>query len=555
MDKDPLEEALRIAVAPTVKRILEERERLPHQLSALMLYIAKHLCEPGFNATRAKRATKVSSHTLATLFRDHLDVTLRVYIEIARLEVADRLLRRTGLKIGQISLLVGYSCHETFLRVYKAWAGESPRKVRDRSAAPGVDYPTWRKAWYRELDTETARDLIEKLVRLYPDVGKLVPEEELEDEPPSLRLPIDAEPYMRFQAEEVWRQVRELPPEVQGRCVRECDFRSRALFDLLREKSREEGRRDRQQGIFLARLALDSLEGMEEFFGERIHDLRALGHAWLANAHRLAFDFSAADTEFDRADTEWRVPRRTKDIQVQARIYDLKSSLRIFQRNYREALLLVEHTQEIFQMLGDPRGEARSLIQRASIHCNNGDLENSITALQMAKCLLNKQNEPHLEYVVHCNLASDLARVGRYPAAVENLTCARGHCERLERPLGTLRILWVDAAIKQATGDLCLAENLFVSVRTGYAEAQELPSFGIVSLDLAILYSELGRWTKVLDVASEAVPILSSSRFHEETLTAVNLLARAVEAGEVSAMLLRHVRDKVMQDPYVGFSL
>ncbi len=76
---------------------------------------------------------------------------------------------------------------------------------------------------------------------------------------------------------------------------------STVLFDLLRKVSRLEGRKKRQRGIELAKLALVSLERSDRVFGDRIHDLRAHGWAWLGNAYRLALDFSEAAAAFEHA--------------------------------------------------------------------------------------------------------------------------------------------------------------------------------------------------------------------------------------------------------------
>ncbi len=108
--------------------------------------------------------------------------------------------------------------------------------------------------------------------------------------------PVDGAVLARFVAEhEVWPRLSGLPYESQRLVVQQYVFTSPELFDLLREKSRQEGRRDRQRGIELAELALLSLDVSAAALGERIHELRALGRAWLGNAKRLALDFPGAE--------------------------------------------------------------------------------------------------------------------------------------------------------------------------------------------------------------------------------------------------------------------
>ena len=448
-----LYEALERAAKPTLERIRQDRERLPPQLTALVAFIEEHLFDPQLTVKRARAAAGAQSHSLPALFRAHTDTSIKVYVEIARLEVADRLLRLDRFEVGRISMAVGFSYHATFLRAYKDWAGELPSTVGAKPDAPEIDYPTWRRVWHRELDLEESRDVLEKYLRLYPDAGTLLAEDAAAAEFPAPRMEADGERYERFRAREIWRQIRDLPDVAQRLWLRRCDFRTSALFDVLREISREEGRRDRRRGIRIAKLALYSLEGREEVFGERIHDLRALGHACLANAYRLAFELPLADAEFERADAEWRVPRREKDLRVKARIRDLEASLRTFQRSYGEALRLADHARDLYERIGDLRGEARVLLKRAAIHSYRGQQEESIAILRAARDLVDEERDPFLAFAVRGNLANSLARARRYPAAARNLGRCREHHKRLDDRLGALRIQRIDAMIKQGTGE------------------------------------------------------------------------------------------------------
>ena len=63
-----------------------------------------------------------------------------------------------------------------------------------------------------------------------------------------------------------------------------------------------------------------------------------------------------------------------------------------------------------------------------------------------------------------------------------------------------------------------------------------------VDLDLALLHCDRGEWSRVLDLASEAVPLLEPLRLGRETLNAVGLLAEAVKGEEISQELLRKVK-------------
>lgn len=551
MYSDRLQEALAIAAAPTLEGIRLDCERLPAPLSSLVAYVGEHLFDPDLTVTQAKRVVGIRSNTLAARFRARMETSLHHYIEVARLEVADRLLRLNEFDVCDVIMAVGFKSQETFRRAYKPWSGELPSVVGPKLSVPEIDYPTWRRYCHRELEPKVGREIKERLAGLYPD-----PEQQAGGEassPPPL-IVIDSEGYMRTRAVEIWDEIRDLAPEEQRRRLLGYEFRSTALFELLREKSRQKGRLDRQQGVILAELALVSLANVDKFFGDRIHDLRALGHACVGNALRLARDFPAANEAFERAEAEWRVPRRNKDYRIRARILDFEASLRILQRNYTEALHLIEHCQDLYQLADDIQGEVRALIQRAAVFGYTGESERAIKALQVARDLLDDQQSPYLAFVLHSCLANDQAKVGNYQSAKKTLDQARAYCARLNHPLGILKIQWLDAMIHLGSGDTSAAEPLLVAARLGYAESKDLSSFGKISLDLAILYAEQGGWARVVELVSEAVPSLGSIQLHPETVEAVELLAKAIEAGKMSSSQLRQVREAILQDPLATIS-
>ena len=133
------------------------------------------------------------------------------------------------------------------------------------------------------------------------------------------------------------------------------------------------GRRDRLQGVRLAELAVESLEGCAKNLGAGIHDLRALGWAWVGRARRLANDHAAADEAFARAEAEWCVPRPSPDPVIEAEILDLKSALRLFQRRFDEALELASCSIDRLRLLDEPRLLARALVGWANIMIYRGD--------------------------------------------------------------------------------------------------------------------------------------------------------------------------------------
>lgn len=126
-------QALEEAAKQTLKRIDTDRERVPSEIRRLLLHIRKHLFTEGFGVAELKRAFGEAGQELMDDFRMAVGEPPSKYISGARLEIASRLLRDSGLSIGMIGLLVGYSNIRTFSAAFKRWSGKPPREYRDHS--------------------------------------------------------------------------------------------------------------------------------------------------------------------------------------------------------------------------------------------------------------------------------------------------------------------------------------------------------------------------------------------------------------------------------------
>ncbi len=127
-------QALDEAAKETLKRIDADRERVPPQIRRLLLHIRKHLFTEGYGVAELKRAFGDAGPELMDDFRMAVGEPPSRYISGARLEIASRLLRDSGLAIGMIGLLVGYANIRTFSAAFKRWSGgKPPREYRDHS--------------------------------------------------------------------------------------------------------------------------------------------------------------------------------------------------------------------------------------------------------------------------------------------------------------------------------------------------------------------------------------------------------------------------------------
>ena len=315
------------------------------------------------------------------------------------------------------------------------------------------------------------------------------------------------------------------------------------------ESSRQEGRKDRQRGVEVAKLALVSLEGGDQIFGDRIHDLRALGWAWVGNAHRLAFDFPAASAAFEQAEREWALPRAQPDRLVLAHICLRKGALRLMQREFAQATEDLNCSCALFRQSEQTEDEALALIERATMHGYAGRLHDAVEDLREAEGLVDESEDKELAFAVRGNLANALVRASQAESAAAELSSARRLALELDDPLGAIQLDWIEGDLGELRGDLEQAKRCYLVVREGYREAGDPRSFSKVSVDLMSIHARLGDWHRVEELASETLPMLGSLELHRETIAAVRLLTEALEARGLSSRLLDDLRVALRRDP------
>ncbi len=332
--------ALAIAGLPTRARMREDAARVPKRLGPFADYFHDHLFDWDLSVEKAKAESLYRDNSASTQFDDHIGGTAWDYVTDRRLEVAMRLLCEHEIGVGQTGLAVGIENEQTFRRGFKKRYGYPPSQAHARRTRPASDVPG-------------------------PPPGM--------DDPPA---------WERWQAKVLWQHLRGRPYARQQQLATSYVFCGPVLFDLLREKSREAGRKDRRAGVRLAELAVESLHCCAEARGDRRGDLWAEGKAWLGNALRLAMDLPRSDAELAVAWTYWRMPRPNRDPRAGAVVYLNQGSLRMIQRRHEEAVELINESLPLFEEAGDVKGRIEALIQRAAVNGYMDRLEAAYSDLQ-----------------------------------------------------------------------------------------------------------------------------------------------------------------------------
>ncbi len=545
-EQDLKDAAVEAARAPITEWI---NARLPKEegpFKKFLEHIRDEFCDHRLTIERAKSKSGYRTNSASTNAAAVLGKTPKRFIFDGRMEIARLLLCVHRFSVTAAGEAVGYQTTDGFIRAVKRWCGESPAKVRGTVLPPAAGYPTYYRAFSGKLPPEEHRALIAQLEAVCP--GAVPAAKEEYDPPPSM---VDVPASERWMAALLWGDIRERSFAGQKAGVRCRFFSTTALFDLLRETSREEGRKDRQLGVRLARLALLSLDRCLEALGDRGPDLRALGLAWLARCLRLAHQLAAAEAKFREAWAEWRTPRANPDPAVAAEIALHEGTLRMFQRRYDEALGLLEKSLSLFEEAGDIRGQIQTLNQRAAVRGFAAELEESIVDLNAAASLVDEEREPYFAFTIYKNLANAHGRSGTSDLALKNLGLSKEYLSRIDYPLGETDLKWLEASIKEVSGDSAAADLLYRAARRDLVNANETSLLGLLLLDWSALCSEQRRHARVLRSMSQALPILQSHEFHPETLAGFALLSQAITAGEISNTLLREVQHRLRRDPLV----
>ena len=426
------DEQRRDAAEPALEDIRRDLKGVSGRLDRLLGYIEEHLFDPDLTIGGALQALDIVDSAISTEMTHTVGYPPRDYVGRHRVATAQRLLAETDVPVSQVWPLVGFGNYRSFLRIYRLWAGESPidtrRRLRRNDGLDLDDPQSWRRAERGELEAEEVVEFRDQFAQRYPDVLDESAAPLSDAEPP---LIVDGAVFERFQAEHVvWPALRDRPFEQQLAIVQRSRFTTPALFDLLRDKSRDEGRRQRSRRLELARLALASLDASAEALGPRIRELRALGWAWMGNAQRLEYDFLAAEGSFRKALAQLRGDR---DSLAAGDVYERHATLRTFQRRYQEALDLLDRSREIFERFGDSQRQILVLMDRSMAEVFAGRPHDAVESLETAITLAD--GDERTTFQLNVSMAFALTQTDRYREAAEILKDLRPQLHLVETPL------------------------------------------------------------------------------------------------------------------------
>jgi AraC-like DNA-binding protein len=511
-----VERLLEAAVEPSLSRIRQDRvaRASSARVKRLLTYLEDHLLDPELTIGALKLACGIRDNSISSVFGSELGDPPQLYLKNRRMETAARLLRDTDLKIWQIAEMICFANPASFSTAFREWSGRSPKDYREHArsaAAPPLDDDLLNaQVLRRALDGEAEPDQLRRMIGRLRAFEPAEPEAEPSPGPPSLA--IDGAKIERGLALVFWEELRYRPAEEQTRMVRRPNgLCSPALFDVLRDKSREEGRKDRQAGIQIAELALASLEGVAPYLSEeRLANQKAWGMATVANAKRLALDLLAADRLFQQAE---RTLPADPEPRVVAEIRDLESSLCLDQGRFEDALDLVEEATATFRTLGDVELVAKGLVHRAVARgCAQTPGAAIPDLLEALKLLEDSSERSYLRLTLFQNLLTAYVLSGQTENARKWLCETRVLGTRLGDGLGCGQLLWIEGHLEKGCGDLTATKQCLRLARERFMEIEEVAHSAAVSLDLAEVCLQQSQTSEALAWASAAIPVFEELR-------------------------------------------
>lgn len=344
-------------------------------------------------------------------------------------------------------------------------------------------------------------------------------------------------------APELWAQIAELQYEDQAKRIEEdTDFQIWGLCQLLLNKSLDAAFEDPVGAVNFANLAVDiSWRLGDVYHPEWIQDLRARSLAYLGNARRVLGELRSADDVFRLADMH--LMQGTGEPRVQAEILDLQSSLRRAQRRLDEALVLSEKALSLYRTAEDRRGVGISLLKKAKILEEKGDLQRAIDLLTNRFGEIEAVGDSQLMAISRFNLLGCLTLAERYEDAARLLPDVRSFTKGSNEPLNILRLRWTEGKIERGLGRIAEAESAFHEVQTAFLERGMAYDAALVSLDLAVVYLRERKLPELKQLASGLVLLFESRDVHREALGALYLFQKACEEEQLTEQAVNRLAD------------
>lgn len=295
---------------------------------------------------------------------------------------------------------------------------------------------------------------------------------------------------------------------------------------------------DPAEAAALAELALKAADRVAGETAWR-SKVRGLALAHVANAQRAQGDLPAAERTFLSADRSWKAGEQARNgLLEEGLLFALKASLRRSQRRFEDEEALLEQASAAATSV---KFRVQVLLSRARLAKEMGNLEKAVVILLEASEAAIPDDDGRVVLSIQHSLADNLSRLDRFPEAEALLPAVIDLSRKCGGQVDLLRLRWIEGRVAAGLGHWEEGVATLRKVRGEFASRRLSYDTALISLELAVLYSEQGKAEEVKTLARHMVPIFQARNVHQEILAALSLFRQAAERERVSAEFARKV--------------
>jgi tetratricopeptide (TPR) repeat protein len=194
-------------------------------------------------------------------------------------------------------------------------------------------------------------------------------------------------------------------------------------------------------------------------------------------------------------------------------------------------------------VLAPPEVKVRILVKKALTLQESGEPELALKTLSEAEPFVSGLNEPRLLLCLRYNFAATLCDLGRFMEAQRRMSEITALAAETGNELDPVRVLWLRCRIDSGLGRAPEAEAAFKQVRQAFRQRgiAYADDFATVTLELALLLSEQGRWSEVRSLAMETTWIFKTQGIHSEAEKALTFFCEMAATERLTVELAKSI--------------
>ena len=329
-----------------------------------------------------------------------------------------------------------------------------------------------------------------------------------------------------------------------------------APIQVLLDCAQEVRHDDPQRMLIFTELACKWVELLdpEQLGAFAVADLQARTWAELGNSYRVADRLDEAERALDEAAK--RFARGSLNALLEARLLDLRASLRGDQRRFVEAQSLLDRVRGIYERFGERHLAGRALVSKGIYAGYEQRPEEALDWISRGLAQLDRERDPRLTFAAIQSSVRFMLDLGELRGARRELFENRQIFAAVEDGVTRAKVDWMEGQISAGLGELDNAAERLASVRVCFAEMGLTYKAALVGLDLAAVRLQCGQPERVFLLVEEMLATFRALRIGREAIAALVVLRQACAKKRVTVDIIHSVAAFLRtfeQDPSAQF--